>query len=312
MALDFPSSPTNGQTYTSSGRTWTWNSSTSTWESTNNLTSSQVTTALGYTPYNSTNPSGYTTNIGTVTSVGGTGTVNGLTLSGTVTSSGNLTLGGTLSLTSGNVTTALGYTPARIDGTAFVGDITIANSTSSADVFNGGIEIREVNLVANAQTTYTYAPGITFHWSNAAAAQLYMGSNGQFYFGAQTDKATLRQVNVGALYSNGEVTAFSDERLKTNWRGVTNDFVEKLANLKAGIYERIDTGETQAGVGAQSLQAMLPEAVSKVSLVDGSDDILTVAYGNAALLASVELAKELVSLKKEVASLRAELAARSE
>jgi len=48
---------------------------------------------------------------GTVTSVVGTGTVSGLTLSGTVTTSGNLTLGGTLSLTSGNVTSALGYTP---------------------------------------------------------------------------------------------------------------------------------------------------------------------------------------------------------
>lgn len=48
---------------------------------------------------------------GTVTSVSGTGTVSGLTLSGTVTTSGSLTLGGTLSLTSGNVTTALGYTP---------------------------------------------------------------------------------------------------------------------------------------------------------------------------------------------------------
>ena len=48
---------------------------------------------------------------GTVTSVSGTGTVSGLTLTGTVTSSGSLTLGGTLTLTSGQVTTALGYTP---------------------------------------------------------------------------------------------------------------------------------------------------------------------------------------------------------
>lgn len=48
---------------------------------------------------------------GTVTSVGGTGTVSGLTLTGTVTTAGSLTLGGTLSLTSGNVTTALGFTP---------------------------------------------------------------------------------------------------------------------------------------------------------------------------------------------------------
>ena len=66
-------------------------------------------TALG--AYAASNPSGYTTNTGTVTSVGGTGTVSGLTLTGTVTTSGSLTLGGTLSLTSGNVTTALGYTP---------------------------------------------------------------------------------------------------------------------------------------------------------------------------------------------------------
>jgi len=36
------------------------------------LTSSQITTALTYTPYNSTNPAGYTTNLGTVTQVTGT------------------------------------------------------------------------------------------------------------------------------------------------------------------------------------------------------------------------------------------------
>jgi hypothetical protein len=61
--------------------------------------------------YLASNPNGYTSNTGTVTLVSGTGTVSGLTLSGTVTSSGNLTLGGALSLTSGNVTTALGFTP---------------------------------------------------------------------------------------------------------------------------------------------------------------------------------------------------------
>lgn len=72
----------------------------------NTLTSLQVTTGLGFTPYNSTNPSGYTNNTGTVTSVGGTGTVNGLTLTGTVTTSGNLTLGGTLSGIANSATTA--------------------------------------------------------------------------------------------------------------------------------------------------------------------------------------------------------------
>lgn len=61
------------------------------------LTSLQITNALGYIPYNSTNPNGYTSNVGTVTSVRGVGAVNGITLSGTVTSSGDITLGGALS-----------------------------------------------------------------------------------------------------------------------------------------------------------------------------------------------------------------------
>ena len=41
------------------------------------ITSSDVTTALGYTPYNSSNPNGYTSNVGTVTSVNNVQPVNG-------------------------------------------------------------------------------------------------------------------------------------------------------------------------------------------------------------------------------------------
>lgn len=41
------------------------------------ITSSDVTTALGYTPYNSSNPAGYTDNVGTVTSVNNIEPVNG-------------------------------------------------------------------------------------------------------------------------------------------------------------------------------------------------------------------------------------------
>jgi len=41
------------------------------------ITSTDVTTALGYTPYDSNNPSGYTSNVGTVTSVNNVQPVNG-------------------------------------------------------------------------------------------------------------------------------------------------------------------------------------------------------------------------------------------
>ena len=66
------------------------------------ITSSQVTTALGYTPYNATNPSGYITGItsSNITTALGYTPYNSTNPNGYITG-----------ITSGNVTTALGYTP---------------------------------------------------------------------------------------------------------------------------------------------------------------------------------------------------------
>jgi hypothetical protein len=50
------------------------------------------------------------------------------------------------------------------------------------------------------------------------------------------------------------------------------------------------------GVSPQSIQPIAPEAV-----IDG--EYLSVAYGNVALVASVELAKEVVDLRARVAKL---------
>jgi hypothetical protein len=104
------------------------------------ITSSDVTTALGYTPYNATNPAGYTTNTGTVTNVTGAGTVSGLTLTGDVTTSGALTLGGTLSLTSSNVTTALGFTPYNATNpSGYLSSVSLtSNVTGTLPIANGG------------------------------------------------------------------------------------------------------------------------------------------------------------------------------
>jgi hypothetical protein len=130
------------------------------------LSSTDVTTALGFTPYNSTNPSGYTTNTGTVTSVGGTGTVSGLTLTGTVTGSGNLTLGGTLSLTSGQVTTALGFTP--YNATNPSGYIT-SSALSNYLPLSGGSLSGNLSVADNLQVGTTTTLG---YWgSNQTAAK---------------------------------------------------------------------------------------------------------------------------------------------
>jgi hypothetical protein len=103
----------------------------------------------------------------------------------------------------------------------------------------------------------------------------------------------------GNFTAAGNVTAFSDERYKTNWRSVTSNFVEKLAAVRSGVYDRTDEKIAQAGVSAQSLQTVLPETVLK-----DTNGRLSVAYGNAALVACVELAKEVVKLRAEVEALK--------
>jgi hypothetical protein len=105
--------------------------------------------------------------------------------------------------------------------------------------------------------------------------------------------------------ASANVTAYSDERLKKNWEPLCDNFIEKLAGVKVGTYERIDLPIVQVGVSAQSLEAVLPEAVSTAT-----DDLQTksVAYGNAALASAVMLAQEVVELKQMMKQMQAELA----
>ncbi len=99
----------------------------------------------------------------------------------------------------------------------------------------------------------------------------------------------------GNLTATGNVTGYSDERLKSDWATLDPNFLTKLAGIKYGTYTRIDTRERQVGVSAQALSAVLKEAVA-----EDSEGFLSVAYGNAALVACVELAKEVVSLRSRL------------
>ncbi|WP_407305696.1 tail fiber domain-containing protein [Acinetobacter sp.] len=99
----------------------------------------------------------------------------------------------------------------------------------------------------------------------------------------------------GYVLAGGDVSAYSDERLKENWRDVNVDFIDKWAHVKSGTYDRIDTGLTQIGVSAQSVQQILPAAVT-----EHSDGYLSLNYGAASMVATVQLAKELVELREIV------------
>jgi len=78
------------------------------------------------------------------------------------------------------------------------------------------------------------------------------------------------------------------------------DFIERLAEVKHGIYDRTDQVSTQVGVSAQSLQKILEYAV-----MESDEGQLSVAYGNAALVAAVKLAERVVALEARLAALEA-------
>jgi hypothetical protein len=142
----------------------------------------------------------------------------------------------------------------------------------------------------------------------AAAMSFYIPSNYGINLGLDNDKifklGGWSDVNstrwtadtAGNFTARGNVTAYSDDKLKKNWKNLGTDIVSQIAALKSGTFDRIDSGSRQVGVSAQSLKQILPEAV-----MEDGDGTMSVAYGNAALALCVELAKEIVQLKKVIA-----------
>ena len=80
------------------------------------------------------------------------------------------------------------------------------------------------------------------------------------------------------------------------------DFIERLSLVKNGTYDRTDNcaAKTQDGVSAQSLQPLMPNSIQT-----DSDGILSIAYGSAAMVSAVELAKRVVEQDARIARLEA-------
>jgi len=200
------------------------------------------------------------------------------------------TTGSAATLTTGRtiaITGDLAYTSGSFDGSAAVtGTGTLATVNSNVGSFtSASITVNAKGLITAASSGAGASPG---------------GSNTQVQYnnaGAFAGSANLT-FNGTNLTCGGTVTANSDERLKTNWRDLPENFIDRLAGVKHGVYDRTDIEATQVGVSAQSLQELLEQAV-----LIGEDGKLSVAYGNAALVACIQLAQRVVALEQTVAKL---------
>lgn len=167
------------------------------------------------------------------------------------------------------------------------------DATQAADNYAPMVKIRRPRTTG---TTTISLGAITNPAGDTIDAALHLIGDGdtperRWYFNA-----------TGDFTSQGNVTAYSDARLKADWKGLGADFVKSLSNVQSGTYTRTDTGTRQVGVSAQSLQLVMPEAV-----LQDSQGMMSVSYGNAALAAVIELAKEVTALKAYVEELKAEV-----
>jgi hypothetical protein len=166
--------------------------------------------------------------------------------------------------------------------------------TGTLPIANGGTGSTSTTF-ANLTTNVTGTLPIT----NGGTAQTSFTAS-YIHYGSFSTSSNLTYDGTN-FTCGGNVTAYSDERFKTNWRNLPDNFVDQLAEVKHGVYDRTDENITQVGVSAQSLQLILEHAV-----IENEDGKLSVAYGNAALVAAIKLAERVVALEAKLAALTKE------
>lgn len=141
------------------------------------------------------------------------------------------------------------------------------------------------------------APSVAFAADGATDTGFYWVSDGTTGFtnnGVSSGTITAG----GNLTMLGNITAYSDERLKKDWKSLPDTFIYDLSKIKYGTYTRIDTGEIQAGTSAQDWQKVLPEVV-----LSDKDGMLSLNYGNAAMVTILKLAEKVIELENRLLKL---------
>lgn len=152
------------------------------------------------------------------------------------------------------------------------------------------------NSYTSFYSTDLGAAGFSFYRLGSYATNMTLDPDNVIRIGGYSAAANRFQMDMsGNLTMAGNVSAYSDARLKKNWTNMPTDFVERWAKVRAGTYERIDSGEVQVGLAAQDVQEIMPNATPLMA-----DGYLALNYGSAAAVATVELAKEVVELRKLV------------
>jgi len=197
-----------------------------------------------------------TSGFGTINNGSSTITTTGTVATGAITAGGNLTRGGTVIL-DGSITDTGDFT---ID---VAGDLILDAAGDDILLKSAGTHEGNINLASS---------NLTFKSIVSDKDMIFQGNDG----GSGITALTLDMSAAGAATFNNNVTAFSDERLKSNIRTVP-DALAKVTAMRGVHYTRDDTDRDHTGVVAQEIQKIAPEVVLTA---DDEMNTLSVDYGN--------------------------------
>ena len=107
------------------------------------------------------------------------------------------------------------------------------------------------------------------------------GSVDLYYDGSKKAETVTGGFNVtGDMTASGNVTAFSDARLKTEIHTI-NDALGIVGKLRGVSYKWLRSGQSDIGVIAQEVEEVIPEIVktTEVAGLDGMEEVKSVDYG---------------------------------
>ena len=163
-----------------------------------------------------------------------------------------------------------------------VGDITLDAAGDDILLKSAGTHEGNINLASS---------NLTFKSIVSDKDMIFQGNDG----GSAITALTLDMSAAGAATFNNDVTAFSDERLKSNITKIPNA-LSKVTKMRGVHYVRDATGKDSTGVIAQEMQKVAPELVLTAEDEMGT---LSVNYGNITGYL-IEAIKELSARVKEL------------
>lgn len=197
-----------------------------------------------------------------------------------------------------------------INGTLFSGTHTVYGRADSKTApsnfyFNGALEIRESNLVANSDSakSFNYAPRIGFHWGGRIAASLSFHNNGIFYFRKQdgSSRATI-DANVNGLATNAnnstnaEYISNESAYMRFHWNGQSgqptwlwggneagNMYVYNPSNFKVSYANNAGNADKLDNYHASEVYKAATHTINNYSTVNDWVRIATINIGGTGL-----------------------------